>query len=435
MDADIIFLIIAIAILLAFSCFFSVSETGLTAMSRARMHKRASEGNKKAKLALKVRGENDRLIGTILVGNNIANIVASMIAGLLFGRLFTDEGLGLFVATVVMTFLVLIFGEVLPKTYAIKNADKVAMKVAPFMNFFIMILSPITKLVQAISNFLLRIFGLGKITDTMHGHDALRGAIDLHHSEGSVVKDDRDMLGSILDLSHVVVEEVMVHRRDMLTVDINLPASEIVQIAIDSNHTRLPIWENEEENIIGVLHTKDVLKLDRDTPKNSDIRELLHEPQFIPNTTTLRDQLENFRTKRAHMAIVVDEYGALMGLVTLEDILEEIVGQIDDEHDKVISGIKRRQDGSYVVRGNLSIRDLNRELDWNLPVEEDANTVAGLIIALAQQIPDVGAKVSYKSTHFKVLGKVRNQITSVRVRKGKKKIPALPPIAEIPNNV
>ena len=433
MDAD-IFLGIVIIFLILCSTFFSGSETGLTAMSRARMHKLASEGNKKAKLAIKLREDKDKLIGTILLGNTAVNIISSVLAGVLIDDLFPNDGYWLAAATCIMTFLVLIFGEVIPKTYAIRNADKVAMLAATPIAFIIWVLSPITKLVQIVSNFFLKLFGLSGLADTMPGVDALRGAIDLHHSEGSVVKDDRDMLGSILDLSHMTVEEVMAHRRDMATVDIGLPADEIVKMAVNSNHTRLPIWENDEENIIGILNTKDVLKLDRDHPTNAEIRELLYEPPFIPNTTTLRDQLESFRAKRAHMAIVVDEYGALMGLVTLEDILEEIVGQIDDEHDKVMTGIKRRKDGSIIVRGNVSVRDLNREMDWSLPIEEDANTVAGLIIALAQQIPDVGEKVSYKKTHFKVLGKVRNQITSVRIRKGKKKVVAQPLTEEVPNS-
>jgi Mg2+/Co2+ transporter CorB len=421
MDGEIIFLIIIIIMLILLSGFFSGSETGLTAISRARMHKLASEGNKKAKVVIKIREDKDLLIGTLLLGNNVVNITSSMLAGVVVGELFPSQGLGLVIATIIMTFLVLIFGEVIPKTYAIKNAETVAMKVSPILKVIIFLLLPITKLVQKISNFLLRLLRLGDSTDTMLGVDVLRGAIDMHHKEGAVVKDDRDMLGSILDLSHMTVEEAMAHRKDMISLDIDSPVNELVKSAINSNHTRLPVWQDEEENIIGILNTKDVLKLDRDEPKKQDIIALLHEPPFIPNTTTLRDQLYNFRAKRAHMAIVVDEYGALMGLITLEDILEEIVGQIDDEHDKVISGIKRRKDGSYVVRGNLSIRDLNRELDWALPIEEDANTVAGLIISLAQQIPEVGEKLVYKKTHFKVLGKVRNQITSVRIRRGKLK--------------
>ncbi len=421
MDAETIFLIITIFVLILLSGFFSGSETGLTSLSPARLHKLASEGNKKAKLTVKIREDKDLLIGTILLGNNVVNITSSMLAGLVVANLFPSQGIGLVIGTVIMTLLVLIFGEVIPKTYAIKNADKVAMMVAPIFRVIIFLLLPITKLVQKIANFLLNALGLAGNVDIMPGVDVLRGAIDMHHKEGAVVKDDRDMLGSILDLSHIVVEETMAHRKDMSTLSIHQEVEEIVQIAIHSSHTRLPVWQDEEENIIGVLNTKDVLKLDRDNPTREDIIALLHEPQFIPNSTNLRDQLYNFREKRAHMAIVVDEYGALMGLITLEDILEEIVGQIDDEHDKVVTGIKRLKDGSFVVRGNLPIRDLNRELDKKLPIKDDAHTVAGLVIALAQQIPEVGDKFEFGVVNFKVLGKVRNQITSVRIRWGKLK--------------
>lgn len=421
MDSETIILLGIIVVLILLSTFFSGSETALTAMSRARMHKRASEGNKKAKLALEIRENKDLMIGTILLGNTVVNIVGSMLAGVVVSKLFPNEGFGLLIATFLMTFLVLIFGEVMPKTYAIKNADKLAMKTAAPMRIIIILLSPITKLVQIISNFLLKIMGLAKAGDAMAGVDALRGAIDLHHSEGAVIKDDRDMLGSILDLSQIEVHEAMAPRREMVTISVDLPPAQIISAAIATEHSRIPIWEGEEENIIGILHAKNVLKLDMERVKKSQILNLLHEPQFIPETTTLRDQLQNFRARRSHMAIVVDEYGSLTGLITLEDILEEIVGQIDDEHDKVVRGVKRMKDGSFVVRGNLPIRDLNRELELSFPIEDDANTIAGFVIALAQQIPPVGTKVSYKKYNFKVLGKVRNQITSVRVSRKKKK--------------
>lgn len=233
--------------------------------------------------------------------------------------------------------------------------------------------------------------------------------------QGAMVKDDRDMIGSILDLSQVEVGEIMVHRRDMTIINIDEDPRLIIEKAIKTSHTRLPFWKENEENIIGILHTKDVLRL-RENPGRNDILALLKDPMFIPETTSLRDQLEMFRKMRSHLAIVVDEYGSLMGLVTLEDILEQIVGRIDDEHDKVIRGLKKQADGSMIIRGNINMRDLNREVDWDLPADDYAHTLAGFVISIAQDIPDIGESFTFRNHEFIVLGKVRNQITSIRVR-------------------
>ena len=415
MDIELIILIIVVFFLVLLSGFFSGSETSLTSASKARLHKLASEGDRRAKIVLKLRENKDSLIGAILLGNNVVNIVASMLAATVAAQLFSDGGWGIAIATFVMTMLILIFGEVMPKTYAFHNADHMAVKIAPIWNFLVKIFRPITKLVELIANFLLRVLGLSKRHEIVGGVDALRGAIDMHHSEGAVVKDDRDMLDSILDLSQIEVGEVMVHRRDTTTLDINDDPAKIIATAAKTGHTRLPVWEDEEENIIGILNTKNILRLS-DKPTTEEIQGILHEPQFVPETTTLRDQLDNFREKRSHMAMVVDEYGALMGLVTLEDILEEIVGQIDDEHDKVIRGIKQKPDGKYVLRGNLSVRDVNRELGWDLPSDTEASTIAGFVISLAEKIPEVGEMFKAGNLQFKVLGKLRNQLTSVEVR-------------------
>lgn len=408
-------IILIIFAMILISGFFSGSETGLTVANKARLNQLANEGDASAKKALSLRDNKDKLISTLLLGNNFFNICASMLAGEVTAEYLGNNSTGILVTTSVMTFLILIFGEIMPKMYAFNNADRVAVGVAPLWVWIVRILSPITRVVQAISIFLLRLLGYKGNQEIVNAAEEIRGAIELHHEEGAMVKDDRDMLGSILDLSQIEVGEIMVHRRDMTSINIDDDPRSIIETAIKTPHTRLPMWKDEEENIIGILHTKDVLRLDRDNPGRNDILALLKDPMFIPESTSLRDQLESFRKKRNHLAIVVDEYGGLMGLITLEDILEEIVGQIEDEHDKVIRGVKKQPDGSLIVRGNISIRDLNREIDLDLPSEENANTIAGFVIAIAQQIPDLGEKYTYKSYEFTVLGKVRNQITSIRI--------------------
>lgn len=417
MEFDTIILLITIFAMIILSGFFSGSETGLTGAGKARLHKLASEGNKRAKIVLKLREDKDSLMSAILLGNNVFNILASVLAATVADSLFHQGGLGIVITTFIMTFLILIFGELMPKTYAFRNSEKVAIAVAPIWNVLVVVLSPITKLIQWLANFLLRLMGASKADNMVEGIDALRGAIEMHHDEGAVVKDDRDMLGSILDLSHIEVGDVMIHRKDMTTININDSTENIIKETIRCGKTRLPIWEDNEDNIIGVLIAKDVLRLNRESEDSKEeVLKLLHEPVFIPETTSLRDQLEAFRMKRVHMAMVVDEYGDLMGLVTLEDILEEIVGQIDDEHDRVVRGVRRQPDQSLTVRGNLSVRDLNREMNWTLPQEDDAHTIAGFVILLAGKIPELGEKFEYENVSFEIVGKVRNQITSLRVR-------------------
>ena len=411
-----IFLIIVVVLMIFASGFFSGSETGLTVANRGRLNTLAGEGSKSAKKALELQDNKNKLISTLLLGNNFFNICSSMLVGTLTSKYFGNNDIGVLITTSGMTVIILIFAEIIPKMYAYNNADKVAIIVAPVWVWIIRLFSPITYIAQGVSLFVMRLFGYKGAPEITDAREEIRGAIELHHDEGTMVKDDRDMLGSILDLSQIEVGEIMVHRRDMTIINIDEPPEVIMEQAIKTPHTRLPVWKDHEENIIGILHTKDVLRLDRDNPGRNDILALLKDPMFIPETTTLRDQLEAFRKRRNHLAIVVDEYGSLMGLVTLEDILEEIVGQIEDEHDKVIRGVKKQPDDSYIVRGNINIRDLNRETDWDLPSAEDANTIAGFVISLAQKIPDLSEKFKYKNYEFTVLGKVRNQITSVRVK-------------------
>ena len=406
-----------IFLLLAFSAFFSGSETALTAASRARMHRLAEQGDARASLVLKLIENRERLIGAILLGNNLVNILASSLATSVFLIFFGDAGV--VYATLVMTALVLVFSEVLPKTYAIINTDRVAILVALPIRLVVLIFAPVTATVQFIVRRTLRLFG-GDITDTrdvLSAHEELRGAIDLHHREGGVVKRDRDMLGGILDLQELAVEEIMVHRKNMVMVDASQSTAEIVDQVLASPHTRIPLWKDNPENIVGVLHAKDLLRAlaaAKGELDKIDILGIAAKPWFVPETTSLQDQLNAFLRQKSHFALIVDEYGALMGLVTLEDILEEIVGEITDEHDIEIPGIRPQADGSVVVDGTASIRDLNRAMDWDLP-DDEANTIAGLVIHEAQTIPEVGQIFSFYGYKFEITRRQRNQIQGLRI--------------------
>ncbi|HYM33686.1 MAG TPA: HlyC/CorC family transporter [Candidatus Cybelea sp.] len=417
--SDIVPSILAILLLLAISAFFSGSETALTAASRARMHHLEHEGDRRAGIVSRLTEHKDQLIGALLLGNNVTNILASSLATSVLIRIFGSAGV--VYATLVMTALVLIFAEVLPKTYAIHQPDKAALAVARSARFSVRLFSPVVQAVQALVRLTLRLFGIDVTADAQElisVSDELRGTFALHAIEGSMVKQERDMLGSILDLDLVQIGDVMVHRRNMEMVDADLPPSEIVAVVLGSAHTRLPLWRDDPDNIIGVLHARDLLRALNSVGGQVDrihIAGIAAEPWFVPETTTLREQLNEFRRRRAHFALVVDEYGALMGMVTLVDILEEIVGDIRDERDTQGGRVRQQGDGSYIVDGTVTIRDLNRQLEWSLP-DEEASTVAGLVIDAAKAIPDVGQTFAVHGFTFEILRRQRNQLTQLRIR-------------------
>jgi Mg2+/Co2+ transporter CorB len=407
----------AILALLAASAFFSGSETALTAASRARMHSLEQEGSRAAKTVNVLLGMRERLIGALLLGNNFVNVLSSALATGFLIDLFGDSGV-LF-ATIGMTALILIFGEVLPKTYAINFPNRTAVFVAPIVSLIVAVLSPINGAVQWMVRQLFRLVGVTtiRVPDAEIADLEIRGAIALHHKEGTVVKGDRDMLGGILDLKELEVADVMVHRLKMETISADQPPEKVVEAALASPHTRLPVWKGDPDNIVGILHVKDLLReLGRRSwdARSVDIETLTTATWFVPDTTPLTKQLGQFLKRNSHLALVVDEYGEVQGLVTLEDILEEIVGQISDEFDRSESLIRPQSDGRVIVDGSVPIRDLNRQMDWNLP-DGEATTIAGLVIHEAQTIPESGRAFTFHGYRFEVLRKSRNRITALRI--------------------
>jgi len=407
----------AIFILLILSGFFSGSETALTAASKPLMHQLEQRGDKKASMVNRLHDRKDRLIGAILLGNNLVNILASALATSVLISFFGEAGVAY--ATIAMTLLVLIFSEVLPKTYAIENANRMALAVAPSIRVVVAVLAPVTKTIQIIVNGVLRLVGVDlDATDNEAKIEELRGAIDLHDGENlDTVNQERAMLRSVLDLNEVRVDEIMTHRKAVVAVDADHPTEEIVDEVLASPYTRIPLWRENPDNVIGILHAKELLRAIRAHKGKLDdlkIEELAAQPWFIPETTTLLDQLQAFRNRHEHFSLVIDEYGVLLGVVTLEDILEEIVGDISDEHDLNVEGVQIQPDGSYLVDGTVTIRDLNREFGWPLP-DEEASTIAGLILHESRRIPEVGQIFSYYGFRMEITERLRNQITLVRV--------------------
>ena len=412
---------LAIIALLAMSFFFSGSETALTAASRARIHQLARSGDKRALTVEKLTGEKERLIGAILLGNNVVNILASTLAASLLIQIFGEAGI--VYATLAMTAAVVVFSEVMPKTLALSRPDSFALVVAPVISVIVRIFAPVTLAVQWLVAGMLRLLGVDtNADDGRSGHDELRGTVDFLHAEGDMIKHDADMLGGILDLRDLKVADVMVHRMQMLTLDIALPPAELVAQVLESAYTRIPVYEGSPDNIVGLLHAKDVLRAlaKGDGDKSTvDVTSIIYKPWFVPESTSVHSQLAQFRKRREHMAIVLDEYGVVEGLVTLEDIIEEIVGEISDEHDEpedeMMNGIRRLPDGSFVLDASLPVRDVNRAMGWQLP-DDRAHTLAGVVIDAAKAIPLQGQEIIAHNFYFKVLERDRQRVARLLVR-------------------
>lgn len=408
----------SIILLLIISAFFSGSETALTAASHAQIHRLAEGGNKRARLVNKLRQNKEMLIGSILLGNNFVNILISSLATSFLIIQFGESGVA--IATGVTTVLVVIFGEVLPKSYAINHSLRFALRCAPLIQFILLILRPFTRVINALNIGLFKLLRIpAKPTFSHELHEEeLRGIIDLHKGENPEIHHERMMLRSILDLADVPVSDVMRHRKDVFMLDVTEPTKTLIDKILKSQYTRIPLTRGDDEDIIGVLHVRNLLRaIAKKTGKTQDIdiQALAIPPWFIPDSTTLLDQLHAFRRRHEHFAIVVDEYGDFQGVVTLEDILEEIVGDIADEYDtRRRSGIQVQPDGSLLVEGTVTIRDLNRQFEWRLP-DEDATTIAGLIIQESRQIPNPGQVFEFYGFRFEILRRERNQISLIRI--------------------
>jgi magnesium and cobalt exporter, CNNM family len=409
--------VVAIFLCLVVSAFFSASETALTASSRAAMMRLERQGSRDAGIVNRLLATRERLLGAILFGNNLTNIAASTLATGLLLTLFGKAGV--IYATLVMTVLIFVACEVLPKTAAFNMPDRMALAVARPIERTVRWFLPMLKAVEWLVRLILRAVGMpvGKLQSILSPREELRGAVDLLHRAGIVEKFDRDMMGGVLDLRELTVSDVMVHRTKMVMLDADEPAQALVDATLAAAVTRLPLWRGTPDNIIGVLHAKDLLRALHDSggvAAKIDIPALATRPWFVPDTTPLYEQLKAFRARKTALALVVDEYGELEGLVTLEDIVEEIVGDISDTQSIAVPGVRALPDGSVNVDGSVPVRDLNRAMDWNIP-DDEATTIAGVVIHEARSIPEPGQSFTFHGFRFNVLQKNRNRITALRV--------------------
>ena len=409
--------------LILLSAFFSGAETSLTSASKSRMHTLAKSGKKNAIIFEKIFKNKELLICTILLVNNLVNVLASALATSILLELFDADGI--IYVTIIMTFMILLFGELLPKTIALLKADSIALKISPIFDILVKILYPITISFNSIVNLLMQILNINSLKSNgpesqIESEEELRGAIDLH-GDNSKVKQEKEMLKSILDLDDVSVDSIMIPRKNIFSLPITITYEELIIRIQNSPHSRVPIWEKNAENIIGVFYVRKLIGYVQSKNTTFNIMDYCNKPWFIPESSSLAYQLTEFKKRKEHFAIVVDEYGEFLGIVTLEDILEEIVGDIDDELDdmkisKRIKGVKRSSKNNFLVRGNVTIRDLNRELSWRLP-DKDASTIAGLILYESRTIPNMGQIFLFYGYKFEILDKKNNQITLLKISK------------------
>ena len=418
--SDIWIFSLIICALIILSAFFSSAETALTAASDARMRQLARKGNKQAALVEKLRSDRESLIGSILIGNNAVNVLASSVATSAAILLFGDSGV--VIATIAMTVLLVLFAEVLPKTYAFNHADRFALRIARPIEIVVWVLMPLSLGVRWLAVAL-----LGRAPETADNREEeLRGLIELHSEDSHHDEEAREtnaMLSSVLDLGELSVDQIMTHRASVSMINADDVPDEIVRFVMTSPYTRHPIFSGKPENIIGVLHVKALLRAIEETARSAssqrdlnqlNIARIASPAYFIPETTQLFSQLQAFRTRREHFALVVDEYGDFRGIVTLEDILEEIVGDIDDETDEQLDGCLPQADGSYLVDGGVTIRDLNRTLDLELP-DDRASTIAGLVLHESRTIPAAGQEFRFFNLRFRIVHREGNRLTQLRI--------------------
>ena len=407
-----------VVLCLALSAYLAATETAITGASHPRMHRLAQQGNKRAQTVMRLLEHKDQVVSAALLGNSVVNILSAALTTAVLTSVFGAAGV--VYATIIIGVLVVIFAEVMPKTWALLRADRVALILAPSMAFTVALLGPPARAFAWISRVFLHAIGVrtDRTTDAQEHAELLRGAIDMHGGDATDTDApaEKAMLRNVLDLGDRTVGDVMTHRGNVALIDADEPVDSIVAQALAAPYTRIPLYRGQPDNVIGVIHAKDLFRAVRAAggPAEVKIDEIKTPPWFIPESTILFDQLEAFRERHEHFAIVVDEYGALRGIITLEDIIEEIVGDIEDEHDAIRRGVLRREDGSLISQGDVPIRDLNREFGWELP-EDVAITIAGLVLHEARRIPEVGQIYAFYGFRFEILKREGTRIAELRI--------------------
>ena len=409
--ADLPFVLLGLMFLIASSAFFSGSETALMAVDRWRI-RHLSRKIRRARLVEKTLKEPEKLIGTILLGNNLVNVAASALATSIAIELVGKEGV--IWSTLIMTLLILLFAEITPKTVAAYYPEQMSILVVRPIHVLIKLFYPIVRVLSAVSNKLIALLRLEKSGfEPILGIEEITAMIQVGAEEGVLKKRDEEMLQAVLTLDRIPVESVMLPMRDVVAFEVDTPYEEVMAGVKKSEFSRYPVFQERKSEVSGFVHIRDLLRW-TGTPGQFSLKKIMRPASYVPEGKSVRQQLVDFQKSRIHLAFVVDEYGEVVGIVSLEDVLEEIVGEIEDEHDRFLRRIQPQSDGSFLVDGSVSIRDLNKWLTWDLP-EDGYQTIAGLVLTLFGRLPEMGEEVQWRTFRFQVEEMFEKAITQIRV--------------------
>ncbi|TAH62793.1 MAG: HlyC/CorC family transporter [Gottschalkiaceae bacterium] len=403
---------IFLILLLFFSAFFSASETALMTLSKIRIKKMLEDNIKGAETIDKLVKNPSKLLSAILIGNNVVNIGASALATSLAIDYYGSTGVG--ISTGIMTLLVLIFGEITPKSLAAQNSEKVSLRVAKFIHIVTIILNPIILFLTRITNLLVRLMG-GK-TDRKQPfitEEELRTIVNVSHEEGVLEVEEKDMIYNVFEFGDSKAKDVMTPRTDMVAIEINSSYEEIIHIFKQEQFSRIPIYESTTDNIVGILHVKDLLFLEN-SKAEFDLKKYMREPYFTYEFKLITELFDEMRTNRIHMVIVLDEYGGTEGLITIEDLIEEIVGDIEDEYDKEVKEIEVIKEDEYLVYGNIKIEDINDMIGTNIE-SEDFDSIGGFVMGLLGKVPESGETIEHDNIKFIIEYVEKNRIERLRI--------------------
>lgn len=407
-------LIILIACL-SLSALFSAAETSLMSLSKIRIKQMVENKEKGAIRINNLLNDPNRLLTSILIGNNLVNIGASSLMTSLAIDLYGNRGVGL--ATGIMTLLILIFGEITPKSLAAQNSEKLSVKLSTFVYFNMIFLTPLSFILSKVTNLMIKLLG-GEVdaNQPFITQEELKTIVSVSHKEGILEGEEKEMIYNVFDFGDSQVNDIMITRTEMTAIDVDSSYEEVIDLMTQEQYSRIPSYEESLDNIVGILYVKDLLFLQEDRKRDFNLRKYIRQPHFTYEFKSIKDLFSEMRTNRIHMVIVIDEYGGTEGIVTMEDLIEEIVGEIEDEYDKDIDDIEVIKEDEYVVNGNLRLDEVNKLIGTHIE-SEDFDTVAGFVIGLIDKIPEAGEEINYENIKFIIEGIDRNRIRKIRIIK------------------
>ena len=412
-------LLLSILILILLSMFFSLAETAFVSVPEEKIFKMSQDGDKRAKMTLNLLSNKDKIISIALLCDNISNIAASSISAVFFADLFGEyDEIGILLSTIIMTILVFVFGEVLPKMIAMRQATRVALSITPLFICLSRILLPVLWIINKLTGSIVKFFHIKNEADSEDANNSILGAVEMYHKKGTLERDEKNMLSGVLQLDNIDMKDIMTHRSEMFAIDINEDIDAIIKKIIDNHYTKIPFYDKSDDNILGVLYNVDFLKTlySNKNINKEDIKKILKEPWYLPGDASVGGHLREFKEKGNVLAFIVDEFGGTMGIVSLEDVLEQIVGEINSDNGNLPFECKKNSDGSYVVDGDAPINELNDIVGSNF-VDSEVSTIGGFLINKINRLPAVGEEFDIGEYTIKVVETNATRILRLNIKK------------------